>query len=226
MLQSASEPQTATDDPQSRKPRVALVTPSLMRAPRISIHWEAAAKRKYKNLSAAAPIGLPESRALTAAIKAALQQTFSQVAPNALKNPPLHPSLREQIEQRQNATQNYGLEIQVGVFDDDLVRQANREYRDKDKPTDVLSFSPWEGVAFPAPPDEPYIMLGDAIISIETAARQAAELNHDLRAEVAFLAVHGALHLLGYDHGTDSQRRKMFALQDEIVAKVREDKGF
>ena len=69
-------------------------------------------------------------------------------------------------------------------------------------------------------------MLGDLVISIETAIRQAAELKHDLRAEVAFLAVHGTLHLLGYDHGTDAQRRKMFALQDAIVARVREDKGF
>ena len=68
--------------------------------------------------------------------------------------------------------------------------------------------------------------LGDVVISIETAARQAQELGHDLRAEIAFLAVHGTLHLLGYDHGTDAQRRKMFALQDEIVARVRRARGF
>ncbi len=188
--------------------------------------------RVYRKIRATPPIELsdgttadwPLTNTLTAAIRAALQQTFGNVAPNALNNSPLHPALLEQIEQRQN--QGYGFEIQVGVFDDETIQQTNLQYRDKDKATDVLSFSPWEGIAFPSPPDESYIMLGDVVISIETAIRQARELKHDLRAEVAFLAVHGALHLLGYDHGNDTQRRKMFAMQDEIVARVREAKGF
>ncbi len=180
------------------------------------------ATRKYKVIREAAPDNWPETRALTGAIKAALQQTFSPTPPNALTNSPLHPALLAQIEQRAS----YGFEIQVGVFDDEAIQQGNAQYRGKDKPTDVLSFSPWEGFEFPAAPDDPMIMLGDVVISIETAARQAQELGHDLRAEIAFLAVHGALHLLGYDHGSDGQRRKMFALQDEIVARVREDKSF
>ena len=181
------------------------------------------ATRKYKEIRAAMPeINWPATQALTAAMRAALQQTFSQTQPNALGNPPLHPSLAGQIEAREA----YGFEIQIGVFDDETIREGNLQYRGKDKPTDVLSFSPWEGFEFPSAPDEPYLMLGDVVISIETAARQAQELKHDLRAEMAFLAVHGALHLLGYDHGSDAQRRKMFALQDEIVAKVREAKGF
>ena len=181
------------------------------------------ATRKYKQIRAtSSDLEWPATVALTAAIRAALQQTFSPVPPNALANPPFHPSLQTQIEARES----YGFEIQVGVFDDETIQSGNFQYRGKDKPTDVLSFSPWEGFEFPAAPDEPYIMLGDVVISIETAARQAQELKHDLRAEMAFLAVHGALHLLGYDHGTDGERRKMFALQDEIVAKVREAKGF
>ena len=117
-------------------------------------------------------------------------------------------------------------QLDLQWLDDAEIQTLNRDTRGKDKPTDVLSFPVWEGETFPMPPDEPYIMLGDLVISIETAARQARELKHDLRAEVAFLAVHGALHLLGYDHDTDSKRRKMFALQDAIVARVREDKGF
>ena len=181
------------------------------------------ATRKYKQIRGAAPqSNWPATQALTAAIRAALQQAFSPNVPNALGHSPLHPSLRNQIEARES----YGFEIQVGVFDDETIREGNLQYRGKDKPTDVLSFSPWEGFEFPAAPDDPYIMLGDVVISIETAARQAQELKHDLRAELAFLAVHGALHLLGYDHDTDSKRRKMFALQDKIVAQVREDKGF
>lgn len=137
----------------------------------------------------------------------------------------LLPALRDEIEK----VPVHSWFADVFFTDDAAIQRLNREHRGKDKPTDVLSFSVWEGDdGFPVPTlfGAPQIMLGDIVISIETAIRQAAELKHDLRAEVAFLAAHGTLHLLGYDHGTDAQRRKMFALQDEIVAKLREDRGF
>ncbi len=136
---------------------------------------------------------------------------------------PIYPALNSHLENLRVPAQ-WHLDLQW--IDDAEMRTLNRDTRGKDKPTDVLSFPVWEGEAFPAPPDQSAVMLGDIVISIETAVRQAAELKHDLRAEVAFLAVHGVLHLLGYDHGTDAQRRKMFALQDEIVAELREAKGF
>ena len=115
-------------------------------------------------------------------------------------------------------------EVDIDFVDDAQMRVLNSQFRGKTKPTDVLSFAMWEDEFGFAPGAD--VLLGDLVISIETAVRQARELNHALRAEVAFLAVHGALHLLGYDHGDDQERRKMFALQDQIVAAVREDKGF
>lgn len=137
--------------------------------------------------------------------------------------PPRYPALQTQLKSLEVAQ----WELDVAFIDDASMQRLNANHRGKNKPTDVLSFPVWEGdVFFPLPPDETSVMLGDMVISIETAARQAQELKHDLRAEVAFLAVHGTLHLLGYDHDGDAKRRKMFALQDEIVAKVREDKGF
>ena len=165
---------------------------------------------------------LPAPAAIKAAIVAALGQTFASEAPNAWNGAPLHPALRAQIAARPNP----GFEIHIALLDDQAVRQLNLEHRGKDKPTDVLSFAVWEGESFPAPPDDPFISLGDAVISVETAIKQAAELGHDLRTEMAFLAVHGALHLLGYDHASPTGRRQMFALQDQIVARVREDNGF
>ncbi len=117
-------------------------------------------------------------------------------------------------------------QIDLQWIDDAEMQTLNRDTRGKDKPTDVLSFPVWEGETFPIPPDQSELMLGDLVISIETAIRQATELKHDLRAEIAFLAAHGTLHLLGYDHANAAGRRQMFALQDELVAQLREAKGF
>jgi probable rRNA maturation factor len=90
----------------------------------------------------------------------------------------------------------------------------NLEHRGKDKATDVLSFALFEGEAMPFPGED--LALGDLVISVETAARQARELGHDLRHEMAFLAIHGALHLLGYDHIRDADRRVMWKWQEQI----------
>ncbi len=164
------------------------------------------------------------SRAASNSYKRALNLIARQSIKRVLQDAkPLYPALQLQLK----SIEAPQWELDLGFTDDAAMQQLNATHRGKDKPTDVLSFPVWEGdVFFPLPPGENNLMLGDMVISIETAARQAGELKHDLRAEVAFLAVHGVLHLLGYDHGTDSQRRKMFALQDEIVALVREAKGF
>lgn len=105
--------------------------------------------------------------------------------------------------------------------DDAKIHALNRDYRGKDRPTDVLSFPLFEasdedGEAIIFPGEADVLALGDLVISIETAARQALELQHSLEREVAFLTIHGTLHLMGYDHVKDSERRLMFKWQDAI----------
>ncbi len=92
-------------------------------------------------------------------------------------------------------------EISVTFTDNNGIRAVNREYRNIDKETDVLSFplNDFEGGDEP-PLDEPEISLGDIIISLERAEEQAKEFGHSFEREVAFLCVHSMLHLLGYDH--------------------------
>lgn len=101
-------------------------------------------------------------------------------------------------------------EISLLLTDDETIRQLNKEYRNKDKSTDVLSF-----------PMEDDIMLGDIAISVDTASRQAAEAEINIDRETAFLFIHGLLHLLGYDHETSQEdEAEMFALQEKILKKL------
>jgi len=118
-------------------------------------------------------------------------------------------------------------EVVVSLVDDERIQELNRTYRYKDQPTDVLSFAMQEEGE-----DEPEIffeteeeaaemdrvdMLGDIIISVPTARRQAEEYGHGLERELAFLAVHGFLHLIGYDHLTEEDEKEMFGRQEEIL---------
>lgn len=103
-------------------------------------------------------------------------------------------------------------EISVVICDDAFIQALNREYRQKDKPTDVLSFAQ----------DDPNV-LGDIVISLPTAARQADAAGWPLESEIALLAVHGLLHLLGYDDETASgawemQRRTEAVLTERGIA--------
>lgn len=105
-------------------------------------------------------------------------------------------------------------ELSVVLCDDATIHALNRDYRKKDKPTDVLAFAMREG---------PYAelageMLGDVIVSLDTAARQALEKNVALDREVTMLVAHGLLHLLGYDHATRVEERRMTARTDALIA--------
>lgn len=94
------------------------------------------------------------------------------------------------------------IELSVLISDDDELHELNRAYRGVDAPTDVLSFGDDDaddGPAFVRPPGTPRY-LGDLAISYERAVAQAAEYGHSRERELAYLAVHGVLHLLGYDH--------------------------
>ncbi|QGQ47313.1 rRNA maturation RNase YbeY [Metabacillus sediminilitoris] len=110
-------------------------------------------------------------------------------------------------------------ELSVTFVTNERIQEVNRDYRDKDQPTDVISFALeeiGEGeiaiVGLEQPP-----VLGDIIISIPRAREQAIEYGHSFIRELGFLAVHGFLHLLGYDHMNEEDEKKMFTKQKDIL---------
>jgi len=111
-----------------------------------------------------------------------------------------------------------GSELSLALVGDDEMQRLNRGYRGKDRTTDVLAFALREGEA--AGLQEPGL-LGDVVISVPTAQRQAAERGHALERELAELLVHGVLHLLGYDHErSPAEARRMFGKQREVLAAI------
>jgi probable rRNA maturation factor len=125
------------------------------------------------------------------------------------------------------------VELSVALVDDPTIHALNREYRHKDKPTDVLAFPlqeppkrrprtararpSWAGVARPTL-DAPSGALGDVILSVETARRQARRHRRPLLAELTMLLAHGLLHLLGFDHHTDAEEAEMTARTRDLEA--------
>lgn len=103
------------------------------------------------------------------------------------------------------------VELTLLITDDAALHTLNKSYRDIDKPTDVLSFE-----SDLVLPDGTHY-LGDIAISLETAAKQAAERNKSLRDELLLLTVHGVLHLMGYDHADPQGEAEMWALQAKIL---------
>nr|WP_295969456.1 rRNA maturation RNase YbeY [uncultured Bacillus sp.] len=112
-----------------------------------------------------------------------------------------------------------GSELSVTFVTNERIQEINREYRDKDRPTDVISFAmeelgegeiPLIGANIPR-------ILGDIIISVAKAKEQGIEYGHSFMRELGFLAVHGFLHLLGYDHEREEDEKKMFSRQKEIL---------
>lgn len=110
-------------------------------------------------------------------------------------------------------------EVSVRFVDDLTIKDLNKDHRGLAKPTDVLSFGQLEGMDMPRIPGEP-VLLGDVVISLERALDQAAEYGHSLQREVGFLTAHGALHLLGYDHGTPEEERVMMELTESILSSL------
>ena len=106
-------------------------------------------------------------------------------------------------------------ERDVTICDDETIHAITKEHRGIDRPTDVLSFPFYDF-------DNPEVMtlLGDIIISYDTAYRQAEEYGHSPKREFCFLSAHSALHLLGYDHETDDEREVMESKQREILDKL------
>lgn len=109
------------------------------------------------------------------------------------------------------------MEVSVTFVDNEKIRELNKQYRNVDKPTDVLSF-PLEEETDIHDGSMPRF-FGDIVISIPKAKQQALDYNHSFERELGFLAVHGFLHLLGYDHQTEEQEKIMFQKQKEILDK-------
>ena len=114
------------------------------------------------------------------------------------------------------------LEVSVMLTNDRRIAQLNKQYRNVDGPTDVLAFVQDAQDELPADSDER--MLGDVVISVETAARQAEERRYTCGEEIDVLLVHGMLHLLGYDHAEPEETRRMFERQAEIVKHAEQDR--
>ena len=114
-------------------------------------------------------------------------------------------------------------ELTLRLTDDDEIQSLNTQYRQKPEPTDVLAFAALE-VDVPIPSEEDAFLeplyLGDIIISVETAARQAQVQGHPLKLELAWLASHGLLHLLGWDHPDEDSLEEMLTQQETLLRLV------
>ena len=108
------------------------------------------------------------------------------------------------------------IEVSVVLTDDSGVQVLNREYRGKDKPTNVLSFAALDGDD-PLPPEGP-VHIGDIILALETLQREAADMEKSLADHFTHLLIHGTLHLLGYDHENDADANIMESLEISILS--------
>jgi probable rRNA maturation factor len=110
-------------------------------------------------------------------------------------------------------------ELSILLVDDEGIRVINRDYLHKDRPTNVISFAMREGEGSQIQPN----LLGDVVLSTETAARDAAEAGLSFESELYFLLLHGILHLLGYDHerGTTEEAARMESKEREVFALLR-----
>jgi len=109
------------------------------------------------------------------------------------------------------------VEVSLVFVDDDYIHGLNTQYRGVDAPTDVLSFAMQEGEPMPGPDDENTI-LGDVVLSLQAAERQAGEYGHSFRREAAYLTVHGVLHLIGYDHQSEDERAIMRRKEERVLS--------
>ena len=122
----------------------------------------------------------------------------------------------------------YEAEVNVTLTDNAAIHEINREYREIDRVTDVLSFpfndfTYGRGTLPPCAAEEAtaLLLLGDIVVSIPAVKRQAKEYGHSEERECAFLICHGMLHLLGYDHTTEEEEQQMFGFADEILTALR-----
>jgi len=126
------------------------------------------------------------------------------------------PALRRAIAEAAAPMRLEESELAIVLTDDAAIRELNRRWRGRDKPTNVLSF-PAHGLV---PPGSGPLPLGDVVIAYETMAREAQEQGLPLTHHLTHLAVHGFLHLLGYDHESDTEAETMEQLERDILARL------
>lgn len=137
------------------------------------------------------------------------------VSTTSLERRSVKPSdVRWRAEQMLQALRLPHAELSVLLCDDATIHELNRDYRRKDRPTDVLAFAMREGEGGALHPE----LLGDVVISLETARRQAIAGGRTIVSEVTTLLAHGLLHLVGYDHQSDDEERRMNAMVDVLRA--------
>lgn len=108
-------------------------------------------------------------------------------------------------------------EVSVSFVDDQQIRELNNQFRNIDRSTDVLSFPLGENDEYDYNNETDAYMLGDIVISMETAMKQAEIYGHTLEREIGFLTVHSMLHLLGYDHVNDTLGEKIMREKEELI---------
>lgn len=109
-------------------------------------------------------------------------------------------------------------EISVTFVDNEEIHKLNKQYRDKDMPTDVLSFVMGENGTYDIDPKTGAQILGDVVISMEKAVEQAERYGHSLQREVGYLTAHSVLHLLGYDHEDNMERVRMREKEEKVMS--------
>ncbi len=115
---------------------------------------------------------------------------------------------------------NFDAEINVTLVDDQEIKALNSQFRNIDRATDVLSFPLNDNEEYDINPENGCAMLGDVVISVEHAVKQAEEFGHSIEREVAYLTVHSVLHLLGYDHLDEADEKKIMRKKEEQALKL------
>ncbi len=178
---------------------------------------------QFRSLYTMITLDLPDTKTRT---KPSLRPTGSHAS--AQFSPQRLPALRAFLRRARPAVGLAG-EVSILLTTDRALRRLNREFRGKDKPTDVLSFP---AANFPES-NKTKAISGDLAISLDTAARQARSFHHSLEIELRILLLHGLLHLAGYDHEVDDgemaereeQLRRRFRLPTSLIARVQPSKS-